>query len=95
MNKGTIKIPKEVTEALNRLEYNTLFHNRRVVRTYCNPITGNLENEEVPALSHFIAEGDQDDLSLLQYLTLIAMHAYDDNDEEIQKINEVCSEYLR
>ena len=95
MDKGTIKIPKELTEALKKLEYNSLFYNRRVVRTYCNPITKMKENEEIPAISHLMVKGDADDVSLFQYLTLMALHAYDENDDEREKIDEHFRMFLR
>ena len=95
MDKGTIKIPKELTEALKRLDYNSLFYNRRVVRSYCNPITKMKENKEIPAISHFMAKGDADDVSLFQYLTLMALHAYDEDNEEREKIDEHFRMFLR
>ena len=95
MDKGIIKIPKELTEALKRLEYDSLFHNRQVVRTFLDPISKTLQNEEIPAISHFMAKGDSNDVSLFQCLTLMARHAYDDNDDERQRIDEHVKMFLK
>ena len=93
MDDRTIEIPKKMVEALKRLDYHSLFHNRRTIQTL-NPITLEMEDEEVPSLSYFGAEGNADDLSLFQYLVLMAMHAYDDDNNERQVIDEHFKEYL-
>lgn len=94
MDKGIIKVPKELTEALKRLEYKFLFNNREPVVSVYRSTPEMIEFEEIPVISDFIASGDNDDVLLFQYLTLMVQYAYDDDDKR-KKIDEHLKMFLK